>query len=59
MTGATFPAEELAFLARLKRNNSTDWFHAHKDDYRTLVQVSAVFPRRGSTPSIQRRSCFA
>jgi uncharacterized protein (TIGR02453 family) len=42
MTGTAFPAEGLTFLARLGRNNSTEWFHAHRDEYRALVQDPMV-----------------
>ncbi|MGH7468310.1 MAG: DUF2461 domain-containing protein [Longimicrobiales bacterium] len=36
---ACLPAEGLAFLARLARNNTTAWFHSHKDEYSALVRV--------------------
>jgi uncharacterized protein (TIGR02453 family) len=35
---ACLPAEGLEFLRRLKKNNTTVWFHAHKDEYRGLVR---------------------
>jgi uncharacterized protein (TIGR02453 family) len=31
------PAKGLALLSQLERNNSTEWFHEHKDEYRALV----------------------
>lgn len=33
-----FPKKGIDLLSKLKRNNSTDWFHANKDDYREFVQ---------------------
>ena len=38
-TPPVFPRAGLALLAELRKNNSTDWFDEHRDDYRTLVQA--------------------
>ena len=35
---AGFPLAGLKLLSRLKENNSTEWFHSHKEEYRALVQ---------------------
>ncbi len=35
---AGFPPEGLAFLRRLKRNNTRPWFQRHKTDYEELVR---------------------
>jgi uncharacterized protein (TIGR02453 family) len=32
-----FRPEALRFLSRLGKNNTRDWFHAHKDEYETLL----------------------
>ncbi len=34
-----FPAESIAFLKKLKKNNDRDWFKAHKDDYEQFVKL--------------------
>jgi uncharacterized protein (TIGR02453 family) len=38
-TAPVFPRAGLELLAELRENNSTDWFHAHRNEYRTLVQA--------------------
>lgn len=38
-TPPVFPRAGLELLTELRKNNSTDWFHAHRDEYRTLVQA--------------------
>ncbi len=38
-TAPVFPPAGLELLAELRANNSTDWFHAHREQYRTLVQA--------------------
>ena len=32
-----FPPDALRFLRELGENNTRDWFHAHRDDYETLL----------------------
>jgi uncharacterized protein (TIGR02453 family) len=39
---AYFTPELFRFLARLKRNNNRDWFHAHKDEYEAWVRQPAL-----------------
>lgn len=36
------PDEGLRFLQNLAQNNTREWFHAHKDDYITYVQVPTL-----------------
>lgn len=38
----TFPRAGVSLLSELARNNTTAWFHAHKDEYRSLVQEPAL-----------------
>ena len=37
MPFAGFPREALGFLRELGENNARDWFHAHRDEYETLI----------------------
>jgi len=39
---AYFTPELFRFLARLKRNNSRDWFQAHKEEYENHVRQPAL-----------------
>jgi len=39
---AFFTADLFRFLARLKRNNNRDWFHAHQDEYEACVRQPAL-----------------
>ncbi|MEA3373439.1 MAG: DUF2461 domain-containing protein [Campylobacterota bacterium] len=32
-----FPKESLDFLARIRRNNTKEWFEAHRDEYEKLI----------------------
>jgi len=34
-----FPAEGIAFLKKLKRNNNRPWFEKHKDEYESYVKL--------------------
>jgi len=38
VTASGIPPAGLKLLSELERNNSTDWFHSHKAEYRELVQ---------------------
>jgi uncharacterized protein (TIGR02453 family) len=40
-TVPAFPPEGIELLAQLERNNTTAWFHGHKDDYQRDVQEPA------------------
>lgn len=35
---ALIPDEGLTFLSKLRKNNTTEWFHMHKEEYGTLVR---------------------
>src|ERR687888_2366895 len=37
MAFAGFAPEALSFLAELGRNNRREWFHAHRDEYESLL----------------------
>jgi uncharacterized protein (TIGR02453 family) len=41
MAFAGFPAETFKFLSGLARNNSKDWFEAHRDDYEAYYVAPA------------------
>jgi uncharacterized protein (TIGR02453 family) len=38
----SFPSKSLTFLRALKRNNTRDWFHAHKDDYEAHLRAPMI-----------------